>query len=121
MLGMRHRRAAARRQRVIVPDDVQAEADALHALDPLQPADPLTDPAVVARQVQLDAARAALLAARDRGEDLDELLALSREVGAAELARWVAVERAGGELPVEVADELQLTRHVHRHPVLLPD
>ena len=108
-------------QRVVVPDDVQAAAEALRALDPLRAPDPADDAVVRRRQQRLDAAVDRLLEARDRGADLEELLALSRDVGAAETARWMAVDAAGGELPVAVADELTVTRWAHRHPVLLPD
>ncbi len=87
----RHRPHAA----VVVPDDVVA-----HLATP--------DPRVQVRAEAAAGARDALLAARERGAPLADLLVLARAVHEAELDLARATLAAGGLVPQAVRDELAL-------------
>jgi len=97
LLARRHR------AQVVVPDAVAAA-----------PAAP--DPAVQARAAVVAQARIGLLAAKEDGATLEELLALARALHEAELDLARATETAGGHVPQAVRDEL----HLRDRPTSVP-
>lgn len=66
------------------------------------------DPAVQAREAVVERARALVLEARQRGEGLDVLLALSEALHEANLDLARATVSAGGMVPQALRDELAL-------------
>lgn len=66
------------------------------------------DTAVAARQAAVEQVRAALLAARERGAPVSELLGLARALHEARLDVARATLSAGGHVPQELRDELAL-------------
>lgn len=88
---------------VIVPERSVAQAAA-------------PDPAVQAREAVVDRARALLLEARQRGEGLDVLLALSEALHEANLDLARATLTAGGIVPQALRDELALREQLVAEP-----
>lgn len=94
---------AARRPPVVLPDRIA-------------PATP--DPAVQARDAAVEQLRGAVLAAREDGAPMEQLLVLVRALHEAELDRARAVLTAGGQVPQALRDELEL--RVRPEPVRPP-